>query len=197
MLRCIAPTLVAVLLLQGGTSGQDRAALEKAIHVQNLMTTEVFKRCGLSKLSNTELKRLDAWLLNYTMTVLDATSASFSPAQRRQSTRDSLTLSKLEGAVIIADDGEFLGIITRNCFDSKSLCNKFGEHGNKFNSTSIFNKFGTYGSEFSSLSPFNQFTSTPPRVSLDGQFVAYLTKNSSLSPRIDPHVLIGWLSANE
>ncbi len=98
------------------------------------------------------------------------------------------------GAEIIADDGQFLGIINTNAFDSDSIANQFGTYGNPFSSTSIWNTFGTYGSDFSVLSPWNDFTITPPTIVEDGFFVAYLTTNSVLIPRVDPNdlaILVG------
>ena len=82
----------------------------------------------------------------------------------------------LEGAVIIANDNEFLGKISKN----------------QFASDSIFNKFGKYGSEYSNLSPFNKFTLTPPKIYKDKLF-AYLTVNTFMSPRVDTNLLIVWL----
>lgn len=103
----------------------------------------------------------------------------------------------LEGALLVASNGQFLGLITTNCFNSNAICSEFGTYGSKFSSVSILNEFGTYGSEFSSLSPFNQFTSTPPVILKSGTPVAYLTLNTARSPRVDPYALIGWLKINE
>ncbi len=99
--------------------------------------------------------------------------------------------SFLEGS-----DGSFLGELTRNHFITESVFNKFGNYGSQFSPTSIFNKFGTYGSPYSQLSPFNQFSNQPPKVYKDGNFVAYLTKNQFLDPRIDPDSLQDWVDKN-
>jgi hypothetical protein len=110
----------------------------------------------------------------------------------RATARDILAL--LEGARIVADDGQFLGVITQNQFASDSILNEFGRYGSKFSATSIFNEFGRYGGKFSPLSPFNEFTMTPPRIiTPGGKFVAYLTKNQFKTPALDPHVLIALL----
>jgi hypothetical protein len=102
--------------------------------------------------------------------------------------------TRLEGCYIVANDGQYLGIITQNTFSEKSILNEFGKYGSKFSAVSIFDEFGRYGSKFSHLSPFNQFTSTPPQIrDPSGQFVAYLTKNKVKSPAIDPEVLIALL----
>lgn len=97
----------------------------------------------------------------------------------------------LEGTIIIANDGQPLGIITKNRFSSDSLINEFGTYGNKFSSKSIFNKLGQYGSEISGLSPFNVLTSTPPKIyDRNGKFIAYFTCNELKRPRVDPILLI-------
>ena len=109
---------------------------------------------------------------------------------------DVLTL--LEGCVIVANDGQTLGVITQNQFAANSILNEFGKYGNKFSATSIFNQFGKYGGEFSQLSPFNQFTTTPPQIiNPAGQFVGFLTKNQFKAPAIDPHALIGLLKSTK
>ena len=107
-------------------------------------------------------------------------------------------LSLLEGCVIVANDGQPLGVITQNEFAANSLLNEFGKYGSEFSSTSIFNEFGKYGGEFSRLSPFNEFTRTPPQIiSPSGKFVAYLTKNKFMTPAVDPHYLIGLLKSSK
>jgi hypothetical protein len=96
--------------------------------------------------------------------------------------------------IIVADDGQFLGVINDNSFDTDSIANSFGTYGSPFNSLSIWNSFGTYGSDFSSLSPWNEITGTPPGIFEGDLFVAYLTTNSFLLPQVHPDdlaVLVG------
>lgn len=93
---------------------------------------------------------------------------------------------------IQAEDNVFLGKLTPNSFDSESIFNKFGQYGNQFSPISIFNKFSNYGNQFSQLSPFNKFSNTPPKVYLNGNFVAYLTANPMMKPRIDPDDIFQW-----
>ncbi len=97
---------------------------------------------------------------------------------------------------IQAENGQFLGKLNPNKFDSDSIFNKFGPYGSKFSNTSIFNKFSDYGSQFSAFSPFNKFTTTPPILFLNGQFTAHLTVNSMLSPRVDPDQILEWAERN-
>jgi hypothetical protein len=106
-------------------------------------------------------------------------------------------IGQLEGATIVASDGQFLGIISENAFDSKSIANEYGDYGSQYSSTSIFNEFGDYGGEFSDKSPFNEFTNDPPKIFTRGNKWAYLSANSSLSPRVDPRWLIGMIRSAE
>ena len=102
-------------------------------------------------------------------------------------------LDYLEGALLMADDGTFLGLVTRNPFDENSLSNQFGSYGSRYSSTSSFNPYGQYGSPYGSHSPFNENTSTPPRFMKDGNILAYFTVNHNISPRVEPHRLLAWL----
>lgn len=103
----------------------------------------------------------------------------------------------LQGESFIeAADGAFLGKLTSNQYDQESIFNRFGPYGSQYSQTSVFNKFSNYGNQFSDLSPFNNFTKTPPKLYVKGQFVAYLTVNSTLSPRVDPDELFQWAEKN-
>lgn len=124
------------------------------------------------------------------------------PAARggvRQSVAPPLAVdlaNQLEGCRIVANDGQFLGVITRNQFAADSILNEFGAHGSQFRQESIFNTFAQYGSEFSQLSPFNSFSQSPPLIiSPNGATVAFLTKNQFKTPSVDPHALIASLRA--
>jgi len=101
------------------------------------------------------------------------------------------------GSAIFADDGQFLRTINTNAFDTDSVANSFGTYGNSFNPISIWNDFGTYGNGFSTLSPWNQFTSTPPTIRNGDVFVAYLTTNVVLTPRIHPNDLADFVGRPE
>jgi hypothetical protein len=126
-----------------------------------------------------------------------------SSGARTTATRQTAALSPstdlvmaLEGAVIVAHDGQPLGTITQNEVAANSILNEVGRYGSEVSSVSIFNPVGRYGSEVSSLSPFNEFATTPPRIiAPSGQFLGYLTKNTFKSPAVDPHLLIGLLKS--
>lgn len=105
-------------------------------------------------------------------------------------------VTRLEGSVIIAEDGQFLGRITTNDFASDSILNEYGRYGSEVSLVSIFNTYAKYGNEYSRLSPFNPTSRTPPKiVSRSGHFLGYLTKNEAMTPAIDPHLLIGLLKS--
>ncbi|MBU0533454.1 MAG: hypothetical protein KJ887_01455 [Candidatus Omnitrophica bacterium] len=98
---------------------------------------------------------------------------------------------------IEAADGTFLGKLTPNKYDIESIFNKYGPYGNQFSQFSILNKFSTYGgNQFSPLSPYNQFSSTPPKLFIKGEFVAYLTTNPVLLPSVHPDKLFEWAEEN-
>jgi len=100
----------------------------------------------------------------------------------------------LDGGLIIADDGQYLGVFSSNQFIYESIANEFGTYGSDFGYTSIFNDFSTYGSDFSYLSPWNEFSFNPPIIYLGNTGVAYLTTNEFNTPRVDPYDLLFWLN---
>lgn len=161
--------------------------------VQALMTEAEFRAAGLQRLTPEEVAQLNIWLNKFAAVVAEATRDAGAAQTSPPNAGAVLSLEALEGAVIVAKDGQPLGLISSNCFKSDSLCNEFGKYGNEFNANSIRNEFGQYGSEFSSKSPFNEFTSTPPRIFKNGKAIAYLTMNTALSPRVDPLWLLAAL----
>lgn len=100
--------------------------------------------------------------------------------------------------MLIGSDGAFLGTATSNEFGADSTCNEFGSYGSPFSTTSIFNEFGAYGSQFAASSAYNPYSSKPPALicSDSEEFFAYVTKNSILTPSIDPDLLCASLAAN-
>jgi hypothetical protein len=97
---------------------------------------------------------------------------------------------------IQSGDGQFLGKLTPNVYDNESIFSKFGKYGNKFSQESIFNRFSKYGNEFNTLSPYNQFSNNPPKIYLNGKFVAHLTKNTQLTPSVHPEEIFDWAQKN-
>lgn len=98
---------------------------------------------------------------------------------------------------LVGDDGQFLGKLTLNQYDSDSISNTYGSFGSPYSSTSIKNPFSQYGSPYSSLSPNNPYSSTPPIIYLKGRQYGYLTKNKYKSGKIlDPDLLGDWMRKN-
>lgn len=98
---------------------------------------------------------------------------------------------------IVANDGQYLGKLCLNRYDSESICNEYGSFGSRYSSTSIFNQYSTYGSVYSALSPFSQYTQTPPKIYLRGVFWGVLTVNSWVYMRkLSPYDLNNWMSDN-
>lgn len=165
------------------------------LKVKDYMTVTEFQAAGLGKLTPSELAALDKWFSTISARLVDVGTSA--PKTESPKAADVIDFASLEGATIIADDGQFLGKITTNTIDSQSIINDIGRHGSEISSTSIRNSIGRYGSTISPQSPFNDITSTPPRIYKKGQFVAYLTTNRIKTPRIDPRALIGWLQSQK
>jgi len=196
--------IVAAVALVSSATGIGRAQTPGApqipvtVRVKDLMTPEEQKAVGLDKLSAGELAALDAWFAK-TAGLLLAMKGSGPPDSPfpAHDASSAASVANLEGALISADDGQFLGKITANAFDSQSLVNEFGNSGSSSSSTSIFNEFGKYGGTFSALSPFNDLASRPPRIFKGDVFIAYLTTNVAKTPRVDPRALVAWLKSRE
>ena len=109
-----------------------------------------------------------------------------------------ITLTKkkfnnLINSMLIANDGVFLGIVTRNRFRDDSISNPYGKYGSDDSETSIFNKFGKYGSKYIELSPFNKNSQVPPTFQKEGKILGYLTAGEFGKNRIDVTEFIAWL----
>lgn len=185
MKRFVSVTVCALLVVSVAITTQ------RSILKETLPGSE-FRKMGLHKLTDAELVALEKFIVD---TVRHATLQS--PSSLLNPTVPDVDFSRLDGrTVIMAQDGEstFLGKITSNKYDSKSIINEFGM-GSSYRSESIMNKYGNFGGEYSNYSPFNRFASKPPKVYEGGRFVGYLTKNISLTPRIDPDALIAYLKS--
>ena len=83
--------------------------------------------------------------------------------------------------LLFGGDGHktFLGCLNCSKFDSASVLNDYGTHGNKYNSESIFNQFGEFGSKYSSTSACNPYASDPPViVDKEGNYYGRLSVNA-------------------
>ena len=106
----------------------------------------------------------------------------------------AFTMNDLDGtAVIRAQDGTYLGLISSDPYEPDSIVNAYGTYGNPFSPSSIRNQYGTYGGQYGAQSPYNPYSVNPPVVIKNGRIVAYLTVNQSLRPAISPHDLFAQL----
>jgi Immunoglobulin domain len=110
-------------------------------------------------------------------------------------------LSQYQNSIIFAQDSAntYLGKASSNRFEADSITNAFGAYGSSFSNTSIRNTFSSFGSSFANFSAYNSFTARPPILYTisGGRYVAqaYLTKNTFLSPRVDPDALFAYLQS--
>lgn len=190
-MRYIICSIVAVWILVIPLS--PGAQPPTGLSVRSLMTVEEFQQAGLNKLTQAEFAALDAWFTKTALRLVITSPSGTAPTINAR----ALDFSDLEGAIIVAEDGEFLGKITTNSFDSQSIGNEVGRFGGSVSRTSIFNEVGRYGGEVARMSPFNSVTSVPPRIYKGERFIAYLTVNTVKTPKVDPRALIGWIKANQ
>lgn len=89
---------------------------------------------------------------------------------------NAVTCSEINGAIVIAYDGKYLGFFGSQ-YATDSINNTFGTYGSSYSSSSVRNTYGSYGSPYSSYSATNTYTSNPPVIIKNGQIIAYLTTN--------------------
>ncbi|HIK50020.1 MAG TPA: hypothetical protein IGS17_03705 [Oscillatoriales cyanobacterium M59_W2019_021] len=78
---------------------------------------------------------------------------------------------------LVAQDGQYLGLLSRDRQHQDSICNPYGDHGGEYNSNSIRNKLGSYGSDYGSNSPYNRYASSPPLIVYNSQPIAVVSRN--------------------
>jgi hypothetical protein len=145
--------------------------------------SESFEKCGLGKLESGELEALHNWHIDSVVRAMSLFNEVDVPT----------LLTTYYNLSLISPDGTYLGKITSNDYDMDSIGYEYGDYGSKYSQKSIMNKYGTYGGHYSSYSPFNKFASDPPII-IDGTAtIAYLTTNTSMTPRVDPYELVGYL----
>ena len=163
----------------------------KPLTVERCMTPAEFRASGLHKLSAAEMRALNVWF-NKTVDKAISIGKESRPAKGPD---DAITIKDVLNGTIIAADGQFLGIISDNQVDAKSISNQVGRYGGAVGRFSIFNEVGKYGGAIGQYSPFNAISSKPPRIYIDGKPICYLTVNTLKSPRFDPRLLKAWLQS--
>ena len=187
-LLCCTCVIVGGQLSPSVAQGLDPVMMQQdsTTFLEQNMSAADFKKCGLTKLSQAELRALDDWFLKVTARLA---------AELSEQTGNLADFKELVGATIVANDGTFLGVISTSPVAAKSILNTVGRHGSEVGLESIFNQVGRYGGAVGLMSPFNEVGIQPPKVFKGDRFVGYLTVNKAKSPRIDPHALVGWLKS--
>lgn len=102
----------------------------------------------------------------------------------------------LLGAVVVAADNTFLGVVSRDLNDPESIANPYGRYGDPRSPYSIWNAYSPYGARSGNTSAWCEWATRPPKVFYGDYFWGYLSTNRSLSPRINPYWLIDHLGIN-
>ena len=111
------------------------------------------------------------------------------------------TLDELKGVAVLqsVETFTYLGRVSSNVTQLDSICNPVGQHGSFSSPVSIRNPDGQFGRKAGG-SPYSEFfnsehsaympsATTPPRMMLGDDLVAYVSKSDSSLPRIDPDTL--------
>jgi len=108
--------------------------------------------------------------------------------QAQPSSHQSIAQADNTPAIVVGQDGAFLGLVSNDQYADKSICNHYGNFGNPHSSTSVLNKYAQYGGTYSDLGAYNSNAQKPPLIIQNGQPIALLTKNQRLQGSIDPDV---------
>lgn len=87
-------------------------------------------------------------------------------------------------AIIVADNGTFLGKVTSNVADAQSVLNQQGMFGSATSEFSLMNPKTRFTRADSDQSVTNPGATRPPKLFFDGNLLAYVTENAKLKPRI-------------
>jgi len=104
------------------------------------------------------------------------------------SSHQSIAQADNTPAIVVGQDGAFLGVVSNDQYADKSICNHYGNFGNPHSSTSVLNKYAQYGGSYSDLGAYNSNAQKPPLIIQNGQPIALLTKNQRLQGGVDPDV---------
>ena len=87
-------------------------------------------------------------------------------------------------AILLADDGTFLGKVSREAADAQSILNEEGAFGNPKSPFSLTNPESKYTNKDSDQSVSNPSAKRPPKLFYDGNLLAFVTANEHLTPRV-------------
>lgn len=91
--------------------------------------------------------------------------------------KQAATIQRTGASYLEAKDGQFLGSIVSNRFDSNSILNEYGPYGSRYSTTSIFNQYSDYGSRYGTNSVNNPYCATPPKLIINGRLLGFVTVN--------------------
>lgn len=95
-----------------------------------------------------------------------------------------------DGSYLVAQDGQFLGKITDNSYDTDSILNEYGPYGSAYSTTSIFNEYSDYGSVYGQNSINNPYCSQPPKLIINGNLLGVVTTNNTIMNGISPKAFL-------
>lgn len=79
------------------------------------------------------------------------------------------SLSDLDGNAFLFNPTtkQFLGNISSDRLDERSICNSIGDYGSRISDLSLLNRIGDYGSQISDFSAYNPNAQYPPVIVLN------------------------------
>ena len=93
------------------------------------------------------------------------------------------------------DHSTYLGCISCPQYDSDSVYNQSGLHGNRYEPDSVFNPRGIFGARYSNYSPCNPVAKEPPViVDREGNFYGRLTVNPHHAQATPSDTWKGWIA---
>ena len=102
--------------------------------------------------------------------------------------------ASLVGCEIRAEDGYYIGVVTPDTSKLGSFLKAHFRLESQDTLISRYSLLSDYGGLDGSMSPFNRRSVRPPRIMRGRSFVAYLTDNPDIVPRISAMRLLGYLS---
>jgi hypothetical protein len=95
-----------------------------------------------------------------------------------------------DGSYLVAEDGQLLGKINTNPYDTESILNEYGPFGSQYSATSIFNEYSQYGSQYGFYSINNPYCTQPPKLYINGRLLGLVSANSHVPNRISPEAFL-------
>ncbi len=93
-------------------------------------------------------------------------------------------------AVLVAQDGTFLGRLTADRHDTESIWNPLGKHGSPYSEVSIFDPTGRFGGPSSDESPWGPSATRPPMIKFGEEQLLHLTANPQIKPGLTVEALV-------